>query len=270
MATRLEQLLAEKRAARKSHDEKLPVCRTIFADHAPIGSPTARPRPAPRATTQTIPKIRHLIWLGSPLAPRHVEWLKSWQRHMPDWQIRIWDDAAVAGLPVVRTDMWKTATSLAQRADLLRYWLVCEFGGVYADTDVQCLRPLDPLLSSKPITCFVGEEKPKRICNAVLGAIPRHPFLLQLNERIKDNWFKHTDILNRSANFFLMRTLRDFRGPASVHVFPPRCFYPYLWDEKEKYPAGTDFERAFPAAYLVHHWDASWQTTPSREGAVKV
>jgi mannosyltransferase OCH1-like enzyme len=177
---------------------------------------------------------------------------------MPDWEVRLWDDATVSTLPVVNTRMWQTANSLAERADLLRYWLLNEFGGVYADTDVQCLKPLDPLLEEKKVTCFIGEEYPRRLCNAVMGAEPGHGFVALLTRRIEQSWFQYTHILNRSANFFVMRTLSEFKGPGNVNVFPPRYFYPYLWTEKQRYE-GVNFEEAFPAAYLVHHWDSSWR-----------
>jgi inositol phosphorylceramide mannosyltransferase catalytic subunit len=121
-----------------------------------------------------IPRIRHLIWLGGPLAERHVAWLASWETRMPDWETRVWDDRAVADLPVVRTPMWTTANSYAERADLLRYWLLCEYGGVYADADVQCLRSLDPIIEHERVTCFLGEEQPRRLCNAVIGSTPGH------------------------------------------------------------------------------------------------
>jgi inositol phosphorylceramide mannosyltransferase catalytic subunit len=205
-----------------------------------------------------IPKIRHLIWLGGNLAERHVAWLASWREQMPDWEVRFWDDASVAALPVVTTRMWNTANSVAERADLLRYWVLHEFGGVYADTDVQCLKSLDPLLEAKKVACFIGEEKPGRLCNAVIGAEPGHAFIALLNERIERNWFQHDHILNRSANFFVMRTLAEFKGPGSVNVFPPRYFYPYVWDQKDRY-AGADFATVFPLAYLVHHWESSWR-----------
>ena len=39
------------------------------------------------------------------------------------------------------------ARNLAERADVLRYEILRRHGGVYVDVDVECLRPLDDLLT---------------------------------------------------------------------------------------------------------------------------
>jgi hypothetical protein len=66
------------------------------------------------------------------------------------------------------------------------------------------------------------------------------------------------DRVDAGTRVFVMRTLNEFRGPGSVNVFPPKYFYPYLWNEKERYD-GADYASLFPDAYLVHHWDESWR-----------
>jgi hypothetical protein len=51
------------------------------------------------AAAQTIPKLVHHIWLGSPLPARAAVLRATWRRHHPPangWRHLLWDDAAVA------------------------------------------------------------------------------------------------------------------------------------------------------------------------------
>src|SRR5207247_2358642 len=63
----------------------------------------------------------------------------------------------------------------AQRADVLRYEVVYEHGGVYLDTDVECLGNIEPLL----VDCdaFIGEEPSDLYGNGVFGARRAHPWM---------------------------------------------------------------------------------------------
>ena len=67
-----------------------------------------------------------------------------------------------------------------------RYFVLYEFGGVYADLDMECLRPLDPLtwqygcvLSQEPLehAHFLADMAPPVISNAFIACKPRHDFM---------------------------------------------------------------------------------------------
>ena len=105
-----------------------------------------------------IPKIIHYIWLGgAPLPPLAERCIASWREHMPSWQIMRWDesnfDIAVAPLYVRQA---YEARKYAFVSDYVRLWALEQYGGVYFDTDVQVLRPFEPLLGD---TAFIGLEE---------------------------------------------------------------------------------------------------------------
>ena len=74
------------------------------------------------------------------------------------------------------------------RADLGRYLLLQHYGGIYADLDCQCLRPLGSLLEGRELViaaepAFHQQQKHvierglnKVICPSFMASIPRHPF----------------------------------------------------------------------------------------------
>lgn len=94
--------------------------------------------------TATIPKIIHQTWKSHSLP----SWSKasSWKERNPKWQYQLWDDDEAAEL--VRSHfprVWGIWNRLrpVERADVFRYAMVFVHGGVYADLDVECVRPID-------------------------------------------------------------------------------------------------------------------------------
>ena len=62
-------------------------------------------------------------------------------------------------------DLYDGYNSEIQRADAVRYFLLYEYGGVYADLDFESLQPLDLFLGRKIGTtdvkvhgCIIGQE----------------------------------------------------------------------------------------------------------------
>lgn len=67
------------------------------------------------------------------------------------------------------------------RADFVRALYMHQYGGVYADLDTWCLRPVDSLLSPGSRKAYVAEmgpdlKFPHNIPNAWFGSAPNHPF----------------------------------------------------------------------------------------------
>ena len=202
-----------------------------------------------------IPKILHKIWLGGPLPAQEQEWLRSWENLMPDWEVRVWDDRTILDLDAPRSSHWKIAGTQSEKSDLLRFEILHRFGGIYSDTDVQCLRSFDPLLI-EGVTCFLGWERPGRVCGAVMGATPGHSFMQNLLENAGPSFSLHKDPTARAGPRFLTKHLKQYES--SVTVFPEHYFYPYWFDDRNKYPIHLDFRALFPESYAVHHWMFSW------------
>ena len=98
-----------------------------------------------------IPRIVHQTFKAKE-AIKSVDRLrmKTWEALNPTWTIMLWDDQACANF--VQTeypDMYPTYAGLSknvERADFFRYLVVYHYGGLYADTDVTCLQPVDQWL----------------------------------------------------------------------------------------------------------------------------
>jgi inositol phosphorylceramide mannosyltransferase catalytic subunit len=199
------------------------------------------------------------------MPPEFVRYGESFGRHHWGWKFKHWDES---NLPPLRNQKWfDEATSYAQKADIARYEILHQVGGIYVDTDVECLKSFDPLLVEGG-TCFCANEAPRRmaVSNAVIGAIAGHPFLDALIRQIPfsieaypsrgPNWQTGPEMLT------WVLAERQKQGIDDVVVFPGELFYPHHWvphfgPNVRQRP--TYRSQAFPNAYAVHHWAADWR-----------
>jgi inositol phosphorylceramide mannosyltransferase catalytic subunit len=193
-----------------------------------------------------IPHLIHRIWLGGGELPEEaLIWGETWRQHHPGWEMRMWGDEDVRKL--VPPESLARCRSASEASNLARYSILARFGGVYIDTDVECRRPIDPLLDG--VGAFAAWETEHRLGTAVLGAAPGQPLFEDLAEFSLLTSTMSIDNVESTGPGLL--TLLAADHPA-VTRFDRELFYPYRWDEREHR------DEAFPDAYAVHHWSLSW------------
>jgi mannosyltransferase OCH1-like enzyme len=129
----------------------------------------------------TIPRKLHFIWVGDEFR-LPADCIRSWRDRHPGWCVRVWGNDDLEARTWVNQRHIGTFLKLrkwAAVADLMRYEILYEEGGVYADADSTCLRPLDDwLLMSEMFACWTNEFEGKPlVSNGFLGSVPRNPFL---------------------------------------------------------------------------------------------
>lgn len=101
-----------------------------------------------------IPKIIHYCWFGGkPLPNMARKCIKSWEKYLPDYDIKEWNESNfdINVIPYVREAY--DAKKYAFVSDYARFWILYNHGGVYFDTDVEVIRPIDDIISKGP---FMG------------------------------------------------------------------------------------------------------------------
>lgn len=131
-----------------------------------------------------IPKIIHYTWFSNePLSAEIQACIDSWHKHMPDYTIMKWDMESIAGIDNIFMREAIAKRKWAFAADFVRLYAVYHHGGIYLDTDMKILRPLDPLLGHR---AFIGRENAFHLMehrtehflsSHCFGAEPRHPFV---------------------------------------------------------------------------------------------
>ena len=200
-----------------------------------------------------ISRTFHHIWLGpDPLPDDHRPWIDSWRRHHPKWEHRLWTEENLPEDPI-RPEILERLRAPVERADILRLEILYRRGGVYLDTDLECLRPLDDVLGDEE---FVGVcHKPGRITNTAIASVPSHPLLKQALDNVRPMdmyWTSSSQRLKEVAGPLLLeRLVADY----DVKLLEPPIFFPSTPEERER-------------AVAVHHMARVWHNTTTLRAAM--
>jgi mannosyltransferase OCH1-like enzyme len=201
-----------------------------------------------------IPRIIHHIWIGpDPLPEDQGPWIESWRRRHPGWEHRLWTEDDLPEDPL-RPEILERLRAPVERADILRLEILFRHGGLYVDTDLECLRPLDDLLAGED---FVGVcHKPGRITNTAIAAAPGHPFLERALAEVRPMqtyWSNASEGLKEVAGPRLFeRLVPDY---PDITLLEPPLFFPATPEERE-------------SAYAVHHMARGWFNAASMRAAM--
>lgn len=123
-----------------------------------------------------IPKIIHYCWFGhNPLPESAKKCIASWRKFLPDYEIwqwseeplneneyedenRLFDKIQVFDVNIIPyTQQAYEAKKYAFVSDYARFWILYKYGGLYFDTDVEVIKPMDDIIERGP---FMGIEIP--------------------------------------------------------------------------------------------------------------
>ena len=137
-----------------------------------------------------IPRIIHLIWVGDNEKPNYFDNnVNKWKELMPSWEVRIWtnNDITTEHFPEEIINLLNDVKKGAQKADIMRYFIMEKYGGFYLDADITPHRSLEPLITQIPdgkvIICHDLPLTWQYISIGFFAAIPNHP-LFQLTTQL--------------------------------------------------------------------------------------
>ena len=103
-----------------------------------------------------IPKTIHYCWFGGKPLPKSARrCIASWRKFLPDYEIKEWNESNFDVNLVPYTAEAYVARKYAFVSDFARFWILHQEGGVYFDTDVEVIRPMNDLLEGG---AFMGYE----------------------------------------------------------------------------------------------------------------
>ncbi len=192
-----------------------------------------------------IPRVFHQIWLGPDRLPdEYARYQQTWLDHHPDWQLHLWTEDNIPH-PLRRPEAAEKLRVPAERANILRLELLWRHGGVYLDTDFECLRSIEPLIDQAEL--FISLAKPGRVNNALMGSIPNHPLLDHALDQIQPRQYYGHDKAATGTRF-LDPLLLD---RPEVTLLAPELFYPQTDEERRQAYAAHDMARSWKDADLI-------------------
>lgn len=138
-----------------------------------------------------IPKIIHQLWIGD-ASKRPTSLLKTWKDTHPDWEYILWTEEEIVRRGIVFECQQKIEeiSEINGKADIIRWEILHQMGGIFLDADSVCIEPLDEELflekAGNGFATYENEAVRKGlVCCGALGFPPKHPLLRELMDIIK-------------------------------------------------------------------------------------
>lgn len=204
-----------------------------------------------------IPKIIHQIHIGEKeLSKKELAWQKTWKTYNPNYEYIFWDDEKIDSLELTNRS-YLDNQSYSIQSDILRYEILYQFGGVYVDTDFECLKNLDAFVDDKDIVVCKQKHKRKtgpKVCGAFLASTKSNDIMKKLVDgipkRAKTHGWKRADL--KYGPKYLEKFIAEDLRLDSKYVFP------FMWYDKKRPNGHEELKLAYPDSYAVHHWGLSW------------
>ena len=207
-----------------------------------------------------IPKIIHQIWIGNKKLPNnYIKYMRSWKKYNPSWDYILWDDEKVKNLKLKNDFAYYSSSNYGYKSDILRYEILHKFGGLYADTDFECLKPIpDNLLIFDFIVSMMFGNEPT-LGNALILSSPKNKLIRKLINNITTlNTNSSKEVFEKSGpnyiskNYFLIskEEIQNYLVLPSNYLYPrPNFIGDNSYNEIE-------FKKEYSLA--IHHWGMSW------------
>ncbi len=164
-----------------------------------------------------IPRIIHQTWKDQDVPERFLEAQRSWREVHPEWEYRFWTDEDLETLVRERAPelmlLHERYPEAIQRVDAARYVILREFGGAYIDLDVQCLRPLDPLLEAEVV---LARTTPFGVSNQFMLSVEQHSLFQYAVDSLPRAfakwgrvWPRHVRVLTTAGPLFMTGRLKE-------------------------------------------------------------
>lgn len=205
-----------------------------------------------------IPKIIHYCWFGRGEKPKLAKkCIKSWKKLLPDYKIIEWNEDNFDINSNLYVKQAYEAKKYAFVTDYARLYALYNYGGIYMDTDVEVLKPLDIFLQYE---AFTGFESEKFCVTGIMGSKKENKMIKEFLEPYKKLRFINDDgSLNQTTNVSLMTDIFMKYGANldntqqninDMEIFPKTYFCPLNYNDSK-----TDFSSN---TYTIHHFAGSW------------
>ena len=209
-----------------------------------------------------IPKIIHHIWLGEKDLPSYFKiFKKTWLKNNPEYEFFFWDDKECKKLNLFNQELFDSVNNPGSKSDILRYEILYKYGGIYIDTDFECIKPIpNELLKKSFVACMQFSYSPE-IGNAILMSEPKSDLILQLikscsspgNESVR-NIIKNTgpDMITNQ----ICKNIDSFKN--KILILPSNYCYP-----KPSFLKDIQLfdELITKDSFAIHHWTTTWMRT---------
>lgn len=212
-----------------------------------------------------IPKVIHYCWFGHKPLPDDVKNnINSWKKYCPDYEIKEWDERNfdINCCPYVQEAY--QCKKWAFVSDYARFWILYRFGGIYFDTDVELIKPIDKVIKKgsfmacedkRHIAPGLGIASPSgsNIFKEVLDSYrDSHFFINNGEENLETIVTRTTDILQKHG----FHGSGKLEKVSDIYIYPAEYFCPINVE--------TGVLNITDNTLAIHHYSASWYSSLDR------
>ncbi len=212
-----------------------------------------------------IPKKIHYCWFGgNPLPELAQKCIASWKKFCPDYEIIEWNET---NYDITKNNYMHQAYENKKWAfvsDYARLDIIYTQGGIYLDTDVELIKPIDDLLE---LDAFAGVEQHSEHVALGLGfgAVQGHSTILALRDYYNKLYFVNNGELNLTPapkiHSVVLQSMgyrfsKQITNTCGMTIFPSEYLCPINYSTNEL----TITEKT----YSIHHYTASWYDETQR------
>lgn len=215
-----------------------------------------------------IPNTIHYCWFGkNPLPPLAIKCIESWKKYLPNYEIKEWNEDNFDVNIIHYTKEAYEAKKYAFVSDYARFWILYNYGGLYFDTDVEIIKPLNVIIEKGAFMgCENYDKSGKNLSQKLgvnpglgMGCIPHHPFFKEMLDSYSTEHFKSStgvynlkNIVSRTTEAiekYGLRFVREKQNITNIWIYPKDYFNPMNISGKLILTQNT---------YSIHHFAASW------------
>ena len=208
-----------------------------------------------------IPKVIHYCWFGGKEKPISVDnCIKSWKKYCPDYILKEWNEENFDIHSNRYVEEAYNSKKYAFVTDYVRLFALYSEGGIYMDTDVEVLKPLDIFLSENAFSSFENNDL---IPTGIMGAKKGNKWIKSLLDEYKNlrfirddgsydlttNVHRITDITEKKFDLVRKSSFQKLKNGV-VTIYPYDYFCPKDWK--------TGNINITKNTYTIHHFSGSW------------
>lgn len=209
-----------------------------------------------------IPKVIHYCWFGrNPLPSLAIKCIESWRKYLPDYEIKEWNEDNFDVNIIPYTQEAYQVGKYAFVSDYARFWILYKYGGLYFDTDVEVIKPMDDIIARGP---FMGCEKDVSDTSvaSVAPGLGLYKEILEMYSKLsfvnKDGTYNQKTIVQYTTEILCEYGLKEgneIQECAGVWIYPKEYFCPLDQTLTLHITSNTR---------SIHHYDSSWLSPQKR------
>ena len=184
--------------------------------------------------------------------------IASWHKYMPDYEYKLWNEDSFDVESILYVKEAYEAKKFAFVTDYVRLYALYSEGGVYMDTDVEILKPLDDLLH---LSAFTGYEGSKTM-PPVTGLMASESNGLWVKEQL--DAYKDVHFLRQDGSMDMTTNTQRISGIMRINGFVQDGKY-QIYKDLHVFPSDYFCPRQTTGEFLLtentycdHHFMGTW------------